>query len=307
MNMLGTDEEYMNIAPLHILIVDDNQLILNLFAPALSDAGYEVSVAKSGEEAIRKGAEGSIDIVLLDINLPDISGIEVMRHFVKTTSCIVILITGGDSTYSHETAVAHGAADFIVKPIRIPELTMRIQQAREMRHQAEIQERLVADLERLAIRDELTGLFNYRHFQGQLKSEVQRGVRYGRPLSLIIIDADHFKKINDTLGHTVGDRVLAELSAILSQTVRTTDTAFRYGGEEFVVLLPETPRNKAREVAERMCQAVEQAELLKDRSVTISAGVAEFCPTEPGETLLRRADSALYVAKREGRNRVAIA
>jgi len=176
-----------------LLVVDDDQTILTLFSTALGRNGYEVTTAATGREGLRLATETPVDVVLLDINLPDLSGIEVMRQIVKTSSTIVILITGDDAHYSHESAVQEGAADFIVKPVRLSELTMRIKQARDMRSLTEAKERLIADLERMAIRDELTGLYNYRHFQGQLKAEVQRALRYQRPLSLIVVDADHFK------------------------------------------------------------------------------------------------------------------
>jgi two-component system cell cycle response regulator len=293
--------------PCKLLVVDDDQTILHLFPTALGREGYQVSTAASGREGLRVATESRVDVVLLDIHLPDISGIEVMRQIVKTTKTIVILVTGDDANFSHESAIQEGAADFILKPIRLPELILRIKQAREVRSLMDAKTRLIADLERLAVRDELTGLFNYRHFQGRLKGEVQRAQRYQRPLSLTVLDADDFKAINDTWGHAEGDRALTGIARLLTEKTRMTDTCFRYGGEEFVVLLPETQRDQALAVAERVRQAIEQAELTRNRRVTVSAGVAEFRPAEDAETLLRRADSALYEAKRAGRNRVAVA
>jgi two-component system, cell cycle response regulator len=297
----------MNTPTARILVVDDDPMILKLFSTALAREGYAVSVADTGQKALKQMVEHPVDILLLDINLPDMSGIEVMRKSVKTSSAIVILITGDDATYTHEEALQQGAADFIVKPVRLPELAMRIRQAREMRLLADAKARLVAELEQLAVKDELTGLFNYRHFQAQLNSEVQRVARYERPLSLIILDVDHFKEINDSMGHAGGDLVLAGIANILLQSVRTTDSVYRYGGEEFAILLPETPGQPALGVAERARLAVEKSALAQERRVTISAGMAEYRSPERGEELLRRADVALYVAKREGRNRVATA
>ena len=295
--------------PCKVLIVDDDPIILALFSTVLGAEGFDVSTAVSGTEALQRVKGTQVHIALLDINLPDVSGIEVMRQIVKTTSIIVILITGDDARYSHETAVQEGAADFIVKPIRPPELVRRIRQAREIRSLTEAKERLIADLERLAIRDELTGLYNYRHFQAQLKAETQRSLRYQRPLSLIVVDVDHFKVVNDTLGHAQGDRILAGIARGLDGAVRTTDVVFRHGGEEFAILLPETHGDEARGVADRARQAVEQAEPLRvsGRPVTISAGVADFLWTEDHESFLRRADAALYRSKHDGRNRVSMA
>jgi two-component system, cell cycle response regulator len=297
----------MNSPAARILVVDDDPMILRLFSTALLREGYEVSVAKTGREALQQMTTHPVEVLLLDINLPDMNGIEVMRQFVATTGTIVILITGDDASISHEAALQQGAADFIVKPVRLPELAMRIKQAREMRLLADAKARLVAELEHLAVKDELTGLFNYRHFQAQLKSEVQRVARYERPLALIILDVDHFKEINDTLGHAVGDQVLAGIANVLRESVRATDSVYRYGGEEFAMLLPETPGEPALGVAERARLAVEKADLAQGRRVTISAGMAEYRSPERGEELLRRADAALYVAKRTGRNRVAMA
>jgi diguanylate cyclase (GGDEF)-like protein len=290
-----------------LLVVDDDQTILRLFSSALIREGFEVATAATGREGLRLATEGRFDVALLDIHLPDLSGIEVMRQIVKTTSTIVILITGDESHHSHESAVQEGAADFIVKPVRLSELAMRINQAQEMRALVEVKERLIAELERLAVRDELTALYNYRHFQGQLRAEVDRALRYHRSLSLVVIDVDHFKLINDTLGHAEGDRALVGIAQTITAKIRATDTAFRYGGEEFSVLLPETPGDQAQAVAERIRQGIEEAELVAGRSVTVSAGVAELRPTEDADGLLRRADSALYSAKRSGRNRVGVA
>ncbi|HAU38303.1 MAG TPA: diguanylate cyclase response regulator [Phycisphaerales bacterium] len=287
-----------------ILVVDDDDTIQRLFASALGRNGYEVVSVGSGSAALQVFKESSVEVVLLDIGLPDISGIEVMRQMVKTSSVIVILITGDDTSYSHEMVVQQGAADFIVKPVRIAELLLRIRQACEARRLAQAKERLVVELERMAIRDELTGLYNYRHFRNQLRLEVQRRLRYERPLSLIIFDVDYFKRVNDTLGHTEGDRVLANIAMAVGRAVRNIDIVFRYGGEEFAVLLPETHAEQAIAVAERARQAVERTVVVNNESVTISAGIAEHQPQESGEELVRRADQALYAAKRAGRNRV---
>lgn len=293
--------------PCRLLVVDDDKTILELFTAALGREGYEVSTATSGREGLRLATETPVDVVLLDIHLPDISGIEVMRQIVKTAKTIVILITGGDANYSHESAIQEGAADFILKPIRLPELAMRIRQARELRSLTNAKESLIASLKSMAIRDELTGLFNYRHFKQMLEGEVQRAIRYQRPLCLIVIDVDHFKTVNDTLGHVEGDRVLAGIARVLAQKIRTTDTAFRYGGEEFAILLPETRCGPAIAVAERVRQGIEEAKLLNGRSVTVSVGVTEFRAEEDAGVLLRRTDAVMYAAKRAGRNRVATA
>lgn len=287
-----------------LLIVDDDKTILQLFSIALGREGYQVTTAESGREGLRIASEIPMEIILLDINLPDMSGIEVMRQVAKTTHAIVILITGEEEGHTHESLVQQGAADFIVKPVRVPELVSRLKQARTIRATIEAKEQLIADLERMAIRDELTGLYNFRYFRRELKNEVQRALRYQRPLSLVIADVDHFKAINDSLGHVEGDRVLAGIGRHIGATIRGADTGFRYGGEEFAILLPETHADQALSVAERVRQSIEDSTAANGKAVTVSAGVSEIRGTDDCDTLLRRTDAAMYEAKRAGRNRV---
>lgn len=163
----------------------------------------------------------------------------------------------------------------------------------------------------LSVTDALTGLFNSRHMHERLLSEVERAKRYTRPLSLLVIDADHFKRVNDTYGHLIGDVVLQGLAAVIRDCQRRTDSCFRYGGEEFVVLLPEAPVNAAVALAERMrklfSEKIMHDEQQREIRCTISIGVAEFCLHETAEDFLRRADEACYAAKNNGRNRVEFA
>ncbi|MCX7597240.1 MAG: GGDEF domain-containing protein, partial [Armatimonadetes bacterium] len=162
------------------------------------------------------------------------------------------------------------------------------------------------ELERLATTDELTGLYNRRIFFERLVAEMDRHLRYGRPLALLVIDLDNFKQINDTYGHQVGDQVLAALGQVLREYVRTTDTVARYGGEEFAVLVPETHLEGAAVAAERLRQCV-QAATLAPVPMTVSIGVAAVPPCLPDpDALMAAADAALYQAKRTGKNRVAV-
>jgi len=162
----------------------------------------------------------------------------------------------------------------------------------------------------LSVTDSLTGLFNSRHLHDRLPVELERAQRYQRPLSLLVIDADHFKKINDTFGHLEGDKVLQALAESIQQCLRRTDSAFRYGGEEFVVLLPETGIDAGQALAERLRRGFAEHRVV-DRSgrsicCTVSIGVAESLPGDSPNQLIRRADEATYAAKRRGRNCVAI-
>ncbi len=169
-------------------------------------------------------------------------------------------------------------------------------------------QKALKDVRRLAITDPLTGLFNQRHFAAAAEVEVQRVCRYGRPLSAIMLDIDHFKRVNDTYGHTVGDRMLREVATSCRQELRKVDVVGRYGGDEFAILLPESDLAVARQVAERLRKTIAQRRLNTTKGparVTASLGVVHVdCEDVTLEALLSRADKALYVAKRQGRNRV---
>lgn len=160
------------------------------------------------------------------------------------------------------------------------------------------------DLEDLALRDQLTGLHNRRAFNTSLRRVQARQLRSRRPASVVVVDLDHFKRVNDDLGHQVGDSVLVGVAEVMRHTLRGSDEIFRFGGEEFVLLLEETPLDVAREVAERVRRAIESAQLLGDRPVTASFGVTELTPLELFDTFYPRADRALYKAKQRGRNQV---
>jgi len=169
---------------------------------------------------------------------------------------------------------------------------------------------LFRDMERfkhLAETDRLTGLFNKGKFNEVLKKEIERAKRYKRPLSLIIFDIDHFKRINDTYGHKVGDEVLRELAKVIKSIIRKTDFVVRWGGEEFVILAPETDLDGALKLAEKLRQTVEKHQFPTVKNVTISLGVAQYIDEETPEEFIIRADMALYKAKENGRNRVEVA
>ncbi len=164
--------------------------------------------------------------------------------------------------------------------------------------------RLLARLERQAMVDEMTGLYNYRTFKARLEEEFGRAGRYGEPLALMMIDVDHFKRINDTYGHRTGDEILRAVASILASSCREVDLPARYGGEEFAVVLPRTDEDGAYMLGERVRSSVESAGLLPASKVTVSVGVAELLAEDSVDSLVERADSALYEAKRRGRNRV---
>lgn len=164
-----------------------------------------------------------------------------------------------------------------------------------------------AQLKSLAETDALTGLFNRNGLVNSFAFDVERALRYGRPLSVIMLDIDHFKRINDDLGHLVGDKVLAALGRLLTETTRNVDTVCRWGGEEFVVICHETPLDQAEQLAERLLQKAREHAFASQRPLTLSAGVAHVQAGDVPDTLVARADAALYLAKNSGRNRVCVA
>ncbi len=161
-------------------------------------------------------------------------------------------------------------------------------------------------LKQISIRDELTGLYNRRYFNEILKKEAQRAFRYKEPLSMIMYDIDHFKRVNDTYGHMVGDEVLKKLSEIIKSNVRNSDYIFRTGGEEFTILLPGTDLEKAYKVAEKLRKRIENEIFDKVGKITISLGVAQYSENESTDNFIRRTDKALYSSKENGRNRTSI-
>lgn len=292
--------------PKRLLVIDDDITIRTLVTEAMSFKGYEVVSFETAEEAIGLLEKGDVPVALVDINLPGMSGIELLRQFAGNSSVAFILFTGQTETYTYEQAIHEGATDFLLKPIRLEELSLRIEKALETRRMWMAQEKLVGELERLAVTDELTGLSNRRRFKEDLKQEVKRAFRYGRPISVLAMDIDRFKKINDKYGHDVGDEALKAIGTLLQSDSRTEDHAYRSGGEEFTVLLPETTMPKATYLAERLREDIQDLRLAdySDLRMTVSIGIAEYHHEELPAEFFKRADKALYAAKREGRNRV---
>lgn len=296
-----------------ILVVDDSPDNVEIVATRLRFVGFEVESAEEGEEAIRMVEERSPDLILLDVMLPGMDGYEVARR-IKNNDDLpfipIILVTARDSTADKVTGLDAGADDYLTKPVNFPELEARVRSMlRIKRLQDELEEKN-KELEQLSISDGLTGLFNHRHIHEELHEEFERAERTGDPLAVAMFDLDRFKQVNDNYGHQAGDRVLVELAAILRQTAREIDQLGRYGGEEFIVILPNTDIDDADKFAERVRQKVEHHAFPAGRPdplrMTISSGVAAYPHphVKDSRSLVERADIALYAAKRGGRNRV---
>ncbi|MGE0826490.1 MAG: diguanylate cyclase [Candidatus Binatia bacterium] len=300
--------------PLRVLIVEDDREIREMVALMVKGMGYTIVTAATGKEALTRLHEQSVDIVLLDLMMPEMDGFEFCRAVQAnpTLRDLHIIITSARDTLEDKVkGLELGAADYLTKPFSLTELQARIKVGeRIVRYQKTLQEQQT-QLEHLAREDVLTGLANRRRFEERAREEGVRAQRYRHPLSVLLADLDHFKSINDTYGHAFGDTVLKEVGQTLLRYCRTSDLCARYGGEEFVLLLPETELEEARKVAERLCAAVRSLSFHQPSgpiSVTVSFGAAcmnhEFPQTL--EEMLEQADQALYRAKRSGRDRVEV-
>lgn len=273
-------------------------------------AGFETSTAESAEEALTLLEEVKVEIVVTDILLPAMDGLELTERAKRKFGADVIVMTGYSGDYSYEEAINKGASDFVFKPVRFEELLLRIKRVLKERQMSRERFEMLEKLKKLSITDGLTKLYNSRYFYAQVKSEIGRSNRYGHPLSLLLLDIDRFKEYNDTYGHLEGDKVLVKLGQTVKACLRKMDSAYRYGGEEFTVILPETVGEEAATVANRIRTAVEEDCFYPTAgepvSITISVGVTEYTPEEDISTLIQRADQAMYQSKQSGRNKVSI-
>ncbi len=291
-----------------ILIVDDEEAIRESMHEFLLLGGYKVLTAASAEEAIDLLADNHFDVVITDIMLGGIDGLQLTDFIKKNYTSEIIVMTGYYKDYSYEEAVNKGASDFVFKPLRFEELHLRLKRVLKERLRSKERKQMVAELQTLAITDGLTNLYNSRHFNNQIEMEINRSVRYSHRLALLLFDIDYFKKFNDSFGHVEGDKVLIKIGQIVISLLRTMDSAYRYGGEEFTIILPETSGEEAKTVAKRVREAIGSEIFTPKRgkpiSVTVSVGVTEYFIDEGISSFVQRADKAMYVSKQTGRNRV---
>jgi two-component system cell cycle response regulator len=291
-----------------ILIVDDDSAIKESVEEYLAILNYEIKSALSADEALEILKTFKANIVLTDIMMQGMNGLELTRKIKELYDIDVMVMTGYSAEYSYEEAVQAGASDFIFKPFRFEELDLRMKRVLREAKSKKDRSKLLKELETLAITDALTDLYNSRHFFSQIKSEIKRNNRYSRPLSLLILDIDFFKKYNDTWGHLEGDKVLMTTGKIINSCMRSLDTAYRYGGEEFAILLPETGLQKACLVGERIKDSISaqifEPEPDKKTTITVSIGATELVKGEDLKSFISRTDKALYKSKDTGRNKL---
>jgi diguanylate cyclase (GGDEF)-like protein len=304
--------------PARILIVDDHEDNVELLRARLESWGYTTESAMDGSQALEKVEAAPPDLILLDVMMPHIDGMEVARRVKSNTNLPfipIIMQTALDTTEDKVEGLEAGADDYITKPIEFPELKARVRSMlRIKRLQEELEERerqLLEANERLRYMsqtDGLTGLDNRRHLEQQLDTMFAHAKRLNEPLSCVMCDLDRFKTVNDTYGHQAGDAVLKQFARILRNEVREIDRVGRYGGEEFMLLLPGTVLDAAVTFAERVRKEVESRTFTFDGGTikrTASFGVAGWPHPRvvSCDALVRAADDALYVAKETGRNR----
>lgn len=297
-----------------LLIIDDSEAVRSgvkqaLAPSAMFDTVLEAADGLAGFKVLR---EHDVDLVLCDVVMRGVDGIKFLalkRGDRAHDDIPVILLTGQEGVGNKVRALESGASDYVVKPFADEELVARVRIHLKIKQLQDALREKNAELEAVSRRDPLTGVANRRAFDERLAAEHARCTRYGRPFSFAMVDLDHFKRVNDTHGHQAGDLTLVTVANILVAQLRTSDLVGRYGGEEFVLMLPETPPDAALLVADRCRATIQQTPLEyqgKAFNVTASIGVMNApdprasSPTE----MVRLADEALYTAKHQGRNRV---
>jgi diguanylate cyclase (GGDEF)-like protein len=287
-----------------ILLVDDDPSILKILSELMASFGYESATARSGFDAIEKLEQDFFNIVLTDMVMHGMDGMELLKYIHSNYPDIKVIITSGyDRTFSYTDVIRAGASDFISKPFNSDELEAKINRVvREIE--------LMHQLELLSISDVLTGLYNRRYFNTKILEEVQRAHRQNHDLFLAMLDVDNLKDINDKYGHPAGDKLLQSVGVTIKHCIReNVDWPFRYGGDEFCVILTQVSQDQALVTTERFIQSFDE----KKMPLTgLSIGLARFIRSkgkkwsEDIADLVRRADIAMYKAKETGRNRVVV-
>ncbi|MEJ0025410.1 MAG: PleD family two-component system response regulator [Rhizomicrobium sp.] len=317
MGLIDPATTLMDASPTgRILIIEDRPESVQWFANALQPGGHEVASVDTFEEALVRVRGGDYDLIVVSLGMRGFDGLRLcsqLRSLPEGRNVpILVVVTDGDRRKLNQ-ALEMGVNDYLTRPVDKNELVARVRtQLRKKRYSDRLRHNVQLSLE-MAITDQLTGLHNRRYMARHLDNLVSTAVRNGKPLSFLIMDIDFFKAVNDGHGHDIGDEVLKEFANRISANVRGIDLACRYGGEEFVVVMPDTEMSLAYTIAERLRKSIETTPIVISRApgrlnITISIGIAGTQGAGDGaEALLHRADQALYSAKRNGRNRVVTA
>jgi len=305
----------------NILFVEDSETQGAETKRFLEKCGYAVVWVLEGMPALRIVKTQAIDIILIDCILPDIDGTKVctwLKQDEDTKGIPIIMLTAKSTTADKVLGLDSGADDYLSKPYEKVELSARISAALrtkflqdELKRKSDEIRDMLARVAVLSITDPLTELYNRRHFEELLESEFKKALRYKTSLSCMMIDIDHFKGVNDTYGHAVGDAVIKEMAQIIRQNIRGVDTPCRWGGEEFIVLTPMTAKVAAEQPARRILKCISDHVFtgLEGKIMTVSIGIADVSKRgiDTSDKLIHAADIVMYEAKQGGRNRVCIA
>jgi two-component system cell cycle response regulator len=299
-----------------VLVAEDDAVTREYLTTLLKVHGMQVTIAEDGHRAVAKARDGQHDLVLLDIMMPGMDGLDccrLIKGFTQDGGFLpVVLLTARSDTDSRVAGLRIGADDYVCKPFDERELLARLQNLLRLKRLHDQINDAKERLATLAIQDELTRLYNYRYLQTRLTEEFKRAERYREPLSCVMIDVDHFKRINDRFGHDAGDQALREVAERLLRAVREIDVVARYGGEEFLLVLPSTNFSGALSVAERVWRSIGSDPFVLPNNasehVTASVGVAVYPSRDikNKDQLVKAADRALYQAKDEGRDRICV-
>jgi len=298
-----------------VLVVEKSRFTTQRLSEYLGEGEHEVVCADTGERALELGREQQFDLVIVGIDLGGEDGLRLCSQFrsqEETRHLPLLLLLEDMDLPRLAKGLDLGVTDYLVKPLDRGELLARVRtQVRRRRYHDRLRERIQTSMS-MAFTDSLTGLYNRRYLMTHLDRKLMGIAETGKPVSVMLFDVDHFKAVNDTHGHGVGDDVLVNLAEVASDNLRAVDLVARLGGEEFVVVMPESNAATAMQVAERLCSQVAESSIqLPDGTplgVTVSIGVATSeTADEMADDLLERADTALYTAKNAGRNRVSLA
>jgi two-component system, cell cycle response regulator len=308
------------MAKVNILFVEDSEAHGTTTKDVLEKRGHAVTWVLDGMSALRLAMTQPFDIILLDRILPDMDGNELCRwlkHNQDTRGIPIIMISAKDTTTDKVQGLDSGADDYLSKPYEEVELNARVNAALRIRLlQDELQKKndelkeMLTQVVTLSNSDPLTGLLNRRRFDAILQPEFSNAMRYKTPLSCMMIDIDHFKVVNDTYGHAIGDAVIKDVAGIIKSSIRDVDTACRWGGEEFIVLTPMTPQANAELLAQRILKSVSEHVFagINSAQLTVSIGIADVSGSgiDSVNKLIQAADIALFRAKKKGRNRIEV-
>jgi two-component system cell cycle response regulator len=295
-----------------ILVVDDRQTSCERISSMLASE-HSIDLQRDPSEALFHAAEGNYDLVIVSLTLENFDGLRLcsqLRSLERTRNVPILAIAEGDDNSRMIRGLEIGVNDFLQRPIDKNEMLARVRtQIRKKRYTERLRDNVQLSIE-MAITDALTGLYNRRYMENHLTTLIDQAAARAKPLALLVLDIDHFKSVNDSYGHDAGDDVLREFALRMRKSIRGLDLACRYGGEEFVIVMPETEMNVATTVAERLRRRIASEPFSIQQGtgniqVTISIGIATLDPRrDNGANILKRADLALYRAKRDGRNRV---